>query len=437
MLTIEEQVLKHLCDWEDYLRAVLPFVDKAYFEKSTHKVFFSLVKEFFEKYNALPSKDSLLLSLSEKEHLPETLYAETASDIEELLDDENDKPNYQWLIDETEKFCQERAVYNGIMASINIIDGTDKKRDKGAIPEILSDALKVSFDPNVGHNFFADYQDRYNFYHRNLTHIPFDLALFNQITEGGLTSKTLNIIMAGTGVGKSISMCHMAAYNVMSGFNTLYITAEMSEERIGERIDANLMNIPVNDLKKLPSIKYKKKIELLKKRTVGNLVIKEYPTAAAHVGHFRNLLHELRLKKNFVPDIIYIDYINICASSRMRGGSDNTYNLVKSIAEEIRGLAVEQNVPIVSATQTNRQGYNNSDADLTNTAESFGLPATCDLMVCLITSEEMEQLGQMEVKQLKNRYNDQAQPSRFRIGLDKPRMKLYDLKSAKTSPTKP
>jgi archaellum biogenesis ATPase FlaH len=380
-----------------------------------------------EKYNVPPSKDALYIELENTDSLSEADYSNTVSQVEQLKQD--DDVNEQWLIDKTEEFCQEKAVYNAIMESIHIIDGKNKNKTKQAIPQVLSEALAVSFDNHIGHDFIEDYQQRFDFYHHKEERVPFDLDYMNRITKGGLPRKSLNIILAGTGVGKSLAMCHFAASNMMEGKNVLYITMEMAEEKIAERIDANLLNVKVDELINLPKDMYDKKINDLRQRTPGRLIIKEYPTASAHSGHFRHLINELKIKRNFTPDIIYIDYLNICSSSRTKaiGGTINSYTFVKAIAEELRGLAVEKNVPIVSATQTTRSGFSNSDLGLEDTSESFGLPATADFMFAIINSDEMEQLGQLMVKQLKNRYNDPTLFKRFVIGVDRAKMRLYDV----------
>jgi archaellum biogenesis ATPase FlaH len=380
-----------------------------------------------EKYNVPPSKDALYIELENTDLLSEADYSNTVSQVEQLKQD--DDVNEQWLIDKTEEFCQEKAVYNAIMESIHIIDGKSKSKTKQAIPQVLSEALAVSFDNHIGHDFIEDYQQRFDFYHHKEERIPFDLDYMNRITKGGLPRKSLNIILAGTGVGKSLAMCHFAASNMMEGKNVLYITMEMAEEKIAERIDANLLNVKVDELVNLPKDMYDKKIDDLRQRTPGRLIIKEYPTASAHSGHFRHLINELKIKRNFSPDIIYIDYLNICSSSRTKaiGGTINSYTFIKAIAEELRGLAVEKNVPIVSATQTTRSGFSSSDLGLEDTSESFGLPATADFMFAIINSDEMEQLGQLMVKQLKNRYNDPTLFKRFVVGVDRAKMRLYDV----------
>ena len=425
---IPTQILNHLINDETYCRRVIPFLKKEYFDQE-HKVVFDLIVSFVNQHNKIPSGKVLDLELK-KVNAPEDVLNRTQTLINELK--EKSDIDIDYLINESEKWCKDRAVYNAIMDSIQIIDGKDLKRGDGAIPEILSNALGVSFDPNIGHDYIDNSDERFEFYNTVETRIPFDLDYLNKITKGGLPNKTLNIAMAGTGVGKSLFMCHCAAANLELGKNVLYITMEMAEERIAERIDANLMDLPIQQLESLPKNVFDSKIEKIGKGSIGKLIVKEYPTGAAHTGHFRALLNELKLKKNFKPDIIYLDYLNICASSRIKslGGSINTYSYVKSIAEELRGLAVEFNLPIVSATQTTRSGYGNTDVGLEDTSESFGLPATADLMFALISTEELEELGQLLIKQLKNRYNDPTKYKRFVVGIDRARMKLYDVEES-------
>lgn len=425
---IPTQILNHLINDETYCRRVIPFLKKEYFDQE-HKVVFDLIVSFVNQHNKIPSGKVLDLELK-KVNAPEDVLNRTQTLINELK--EKSDIDIDYLINESEKWCKDRAVYNAIMDSIQIIDGKDSERGDGAIPEILSNALGVSFDPNIGHDYIDNSEERFEFYNTAETRIPFDLDYLNKITKGGLPNKTLNIAMAGTGVGKSLFMCHCAAANLELGKNVLYITMEMAEERIAERIDANLMDLPIQQLESLPKNVFDSKIEKISKGSIGKLIVKEYPTGAAHTGHFRALLNELKLKKNFKPDIIYLDYLNICASSRVKGlgGSINTYSYVKSIAEELRGLAVEFNLPIVSATQTTRSGYSNTDVGLEDTSESFGLPATADLMFALISTEELEELGQLLVKQLKNRYNDPTKYKRFVVGIDRARMKLYDVEES-------
>ena len=417
-------ILNHLLNNEEYCRRVVPYLKKEYFEGS-HKTVFDLIVQFVGTHNKLPTSKVLELELR-KINAPEDVLNNASRLISEISSKSDVDTDY--LIRESEKWCREKAIYNAIMDSITIIDGKDKERSEGAIPEILSDALGVSFDQAIGHDYIDNSDQRFEFYNRKEDRIPFDLDYFNKITKGGLPNKTLNIALAGTGVGKSLFMCHCAASVLEQGKNVLYITMEMAEERIAERIDANMMNLPIEQLSSLPQNVFDDKIGKIAKSSIGKLIIKEYPTGAAHTGHFRALLNELKLKKNFRPDMIYIDYLNICASSRMRGlgGSINSYSYIKAIAEELRGLAVEFNVPIVSATQTTRSGYSNTDLGLEDTSESFGLPATADLMFALISTEELEELGQLMVKQLKNRYNDPTINKRFVIGIDRAKMRLYD-----------
>ena len=428
-MKIEQIILRNLIHNEDYLRKVLPFLKSEYFTDRTEKTLFDEIQSFTTDYNNAPPIEALSLAVREKKNLTDD-EVQTCQDYIEVLRErgQSDSP---WLIDKTETFCQEKAIYLAVLNSITILDGKDKTNDKGAIPKILSDALAVSFDNSVGHDYLENSDERYEFYHRKEARIPFDLEYFNKITKGGLPSKTLNVALAGTGVGKSLFMCHVAAGCMTQGKNVLYITLEMAEEKIAERIDANLLNVTVDELMELPKDIYDKKVNRVRKMTTGKLIIKEYPTATASATHFRTLLNELNLKRNFVPDIIFIDYLNICCSSRIKAGANvNSYTYVKAIAEELRGLAVEFNVPIVSATQTTRSGFTNSDPGLEDTSESFGLPATADLMFALITSDELEELGQLMVKQLKNRYSDPTSNKRFVIGVDRSKMKLYDVEQS-------
>lgn len=413
---------------EDYLRRVIPFLKSEYFVDQNEKIVFDKIHEFVTEYNTPPPKDALYISLQNDKRLSEDQY----KDITELVSHlENSDHNRDWLYDETEKFCRDKAIYNAIITSISVLDGKDKVRSKDGIPSLLQEALGVCFDSRVGHDYIDDADERFEFYHKQESRIPFDLDYFNKITNGGLPNKTLNVVLAGTGVGKSLFMCHVAAGALSQGKNVLYITLEMAEERIAERIDANLMSVTLDQLKEFPKTIYDGRISKLKERLQGKLIIKEYPTTGAHSGHFKSLLNELQLKRQFRPDIIIIDYLNICASSRFKAGSNiNSYTLVKSIAEELRGLAVEENVPILSATQTTRTGYSNTDVELTDTSESFGLPATVDFMFALISTEELEQLNQLMVKQLKNRYNDPTINKRFVIGVDRAKMKLYNLEQS-------
>jgi replicative DNA helicase len=421
---IERTILTNLIYNEDFLRKVLPFIEPDYFDSRIERVVFEEIANFIAKYDKMPTKEILGIEIKDRTDLTQQEYSETVEVSNSL---ENEEINQQWLLDATEKWCKDRAIYLALMESIRIADGGDEKKNRDAIPAILQDALAVCFDNNVGHDYLEDYEDRYDFYHQKEDKIPFDLEFFNKITKGGLPNKTLNIALAGTGVGKSLFMCHVASSVLLQGKNVLYITLEMAEEKIAERIDANLLNVNIQDIGELPKQMFENKVNNLAKKTQGTLIIKEYPTAAAHEGHFRSLLNELQLKRSFKPDIIFIDYLNICASSRYsKMGSVNSYSYIKSIAEELRGLAVEAQVPIVSATQTTRSGYSSSDVDLTDTSESFGLPATADLMFALISTEELEGLGQIMVKQLKNRYNDPTVFKRFVIGIDRAKMRLYD-----------
>lgn len=424
-MSFQHVIFSNLLFNEEYARKVIPFLKEEYFSDYSDKIVFRLINSYVNEYNAFPSKEALAIDLTNLEGINEDAFKSSKDVIESL---EKDDTKLEWLVDKTEVFCQEKAVYNAIMKSIEIIDDKSGKLTKGSIPQILTEALGVSFDAHIGHDFINDADSRYEFYHTKEVRIPFDLDYFNKITKGGLPKKTLNTILAGTAVGKSLAMCHFASANLVSGLNVLYITMEMAEERIAERIDANLLDVSLDELKLIPKDVYDKKIEKLKKKSTGKLIIKEYPTASAGSANFRHLINELKIKKNFIPDIIYIDYLNICASSRIRAGSNvNSYTLIKSIAEELRGLAVENNVPIVTATQTTRGGYSNSDLELTDTSESFGLPATVDFMIGLSTSEELEELGQIMVKQLKNRYGDPNKFKRFVIGVDRSKMRLFDV----------
>jgi len=425
---LQTHILNHLLNNEEYCRRVVPYLRKDYFE-GTHKVVFDLITKFVNQHNKLPTAKVLQLELR-KINAPDDVLNNSATLINEIANKSDVDTEY--LIRESEQWCRDRAVHNAIMDSITIIDGKDKDRTEGSIPEILSEALGVSFDQQIGHDYIDDSEERFDFYNKKESRIAFDLDYFNKITKGGLPNKTLNIALAGTGVGKSLFMCHCAASVLQQGKNVLYITMEMAEERIAERIDANLMDLPIEQLQRIGKNAFDSKIQKIAQASIGKLIIKEYPTGAAHTGHFRALLNELKMKKNFQPDMIYIDYLNICASSRMRGlgGSINSYSYIKAIAEELRGLAVEFNVPIVSATQTTRSGYSNTDVGLEDTSESFGLPATADLMFALISTEELEELGQLLVKQLKNRYNDPTKYKRFVVGVDRSRMKLYDVEES-------
>ena len=425
--TIERTTLSQLVYNEEYARKVLPFLKGDYFADKTERTVFEEIQKFVEKYNSVPTQTSLEIEVSDRGDLNESDYKKVIEVIKTL---ESTEVDYDWLVDTTEKFCKDKAVYNAIVDGIKIIEGKDKKRDAGAIPSLLTDALAVGFDNHIGHDYVLDSDSRFEFYHRVEEKIPFDLDFFNRITKGGLPPKTLNIALAGTGVGKSLFMCHMAANCLSQGKNVLYVTLEMAEERIAERIDANLMNISMEDLYSLPKQMFDDKIDAIRKKTTGKLIIKEYPTASAHSAHFRGLLKELAIKKTFKPDILFIDYLNICASSRFKGATNvNSYMYIKSIAEELRGLAVETNLPIMSATQTTRSGFVSSDIGLEDTSESFGLPATADLMFALISNEELEELNQIAVKQLKNRYNDPTVNKRFVVGIDRAKMRLYDVKN--------
>lgn len=424
-MKLETLILSNLLNDETYLRKVVPFIKDEYFSDWSEKKVFQHIKKFVDEYNAPPTVEALNVVIQNDKTLTEEEFSRMNDVLASMGSSEINK---EWMLDETEKFCKDKAVYNAIVQSIQIIDGKDEKLSAEAIPEILKDALGVSFDNSVGHDYLVDSDNRFEYYHKLEERLPFDLDFFNKITKGGLPNKTLNIVLAGTGVGKSLFMCHMAASSLSQGKNVLYITMEMAEERIAERIDANLMNVTMDDLKNLPKQMFDDRISRIKNKTEGKLIIKEYPTASAHAGHFRALLNELNLKKEFRPDIIFIDYLNICSSSRFKmSGSVNSYTYIKGIAEELRGLAVEFNVPIVSATQTTRSGYGNSDVELTDTSESFGLPATADFMFAIISTEDLEKLGQLMVKQLKNRYNDPSQHKRFVIGVDRAKMRLYDL----------
>ena len=424
-INIEQTILRNLLTNEKYTRKVLPFVQPDYFE-GVYQQLFKEIAKYVAKYNKLPSQESFKIELDQSDKFNDEQYRHAVEIIPSIFNTE--KIDDKWLVDTTEKWCQDRAVYNAIMQSITIIDGKHQTLTKNALPDILSQALAVSFDTNIGHDYIENVGERYDFYHEQEERIPFDLEFFNKITKGGLPNKTLNIALAGTGVGKSLFMCHVGAASLTQGKNVLYITMEMSEERIAERIDANLLDVPIDQLEHLSKEMLTNKVSTIASRTNGKLIIKEYPTGQANTSHFRALLNELKLKKNFIPDIIFIDYLNICASSRMKGmgGAINSYSYIKAIAEEIRGLAVEFNVPIVSATQTTRAGYASSDIGLEDTSESFGLPATADLMFALISNEELNSLGQILVKQLKNRYNDPTQYKRFALKVDRSKMRLED-----------
>lgn len=427
-MRIETKILSNLIYDENYCRKVIPFIRTDYFSERKEAILSKIIVEFFTKYNKPLTKEILSIEVGNRTDINDKELTEINSYVDTMTHEE---VNESWMLEQTEKFCKDKAVYNAILHSIRIIDGGDKVNTKDSIPSILSDALAISFDNHVGHDYIEDSNSRYEFYHRIEEKVSFDLEMFNKITKGGLSKKTLNIVLAGTGVGKSLFMCHCAAGVLTQGKNVLYITMEMAEERIAERIDANLLNITMDELKVIDKDIFDKRIQKIAGKTQGKLIVKEYPTAGAHAGHFRALLEELKLKREFLPDIIYIDYLNICASQRMKqGGSVNSYTYIKSIAEELRGLAVEYNVPIMSATQTTRSGFTNSDPGLEDTSESFGLPATADLMFALVSNEELEQLNQIIVKQLKNRYNDPSYFKRFIIGVDRSKMKLYDVEAS-------
>ena len=429
-MIVETTILGNLLLNEEYTRKVLPFLKNDYLTSNAEKTIHETIGDFVTKYNSLPTKEALSIELQEVK-INEEEFKETMELLDDISKDTEEYADLGWLLDSTEKFCQDKAIYNAVVESISILDSQKSDQDKGVIPEILSDALSVSFDPHVGHDYLDDSDDRFEFYHRVEEKIPFDLDYFNRITKGGLPQKSLNICLAGTGVGKSLFMCHVASSCLSQNQNVLYITLEMAEEKIAERIDANLLDIAVDDLHALSKDMYDKKIENLSKTTKGKLIVKEYPTASANVNHFRALLNELNLKRSFIPDIIFVDYLNICTSSRIRTGANvNSYTYIKSIAEELRGLAVENKIPIVSATQTTRSGYSNTDVGLEDTSESFGLPATADLMFAIISTEQMEELGQIMVKQLKNRYNDPTVNRKFVIGIDRAKMKLFDVSQA-------
>ena len=428
METIERTTLTQLLNNEDYARKVLPFIKENYFDVREERIIFEEISKFTDKYKKIPTQVSLEIEVGERKDLTDVEHNKIVQIIKSLNPSEVD---FDWLVDTTEKFCKDKAIYNAIIEGISIIDGKDKKRSPDAIPDILTDALGVSFDDSVGHDYLLDSDDRYSYYHKVEKRIPFDLEYFNRITKGGLPPKTLNVALAGTGVGKSLFMCHMAANCLSQGKNVLYITLEMAEERIAERIDANLMNISMEDLHSLPKKMFENKIAQIQKNTGGKLIVKEYPTASAHSGHFRGLLKELAIKKSFKPDILFIDYLNICSSSRFKGNANvGSYFYIKAIAEELRGLAVETNVPIMSATQTTRSGFTSTDIGLEDTSESFGLPATADFMFAITSSEELDKVNQVAIKQLKNRYGDPNTNRRFVVGIDRSKMKLSDVENS-------
>ncbi len=423
-MKIEIKILSHLIYDEKYLRKVLPFIKDVYFEVLTEKIIFQEIQSYMNNYDGIPSLEILQIEIEKRKDISEDIFKEAITLVNSFR---HEKVDQDWLLDTTEKWCKERAIYLALMESVKLADGRDKTKNREAIPSILSEALGVSFDDHIGHDYLQDAQERFEFYHRKEDKIPFDLDFFNKITKGGLPNKTLNVALAGTGVGKSLFMCHCASSCLSQGKNVLYITLEMAEEKIAERIDANLLGVNIKELSELPKQLFETKVEKIAKKTQGTLIIKEYPTASAHAGHFKSLLSELSIKKGFAPDIIFIDYLNICSSSRYKGTIVNSYSFIKAIAEELRGLAVEANVPIVSATQTTRAGFGSSDVELTDTSESFGLPATADLMFALISTEELEDMNQIMVKQLKNRYNDPTMNKRFVIGIDRARMRLYNV----------
>lgn len=429
MISFEKIIFSHLIYNEDYSRKVIPFLKEEYFHDQVDKIIFNTIDSYIKKYNKIPSKEAIIIDLSNNSNLSENTFKQAKTTIENLEYDKNS--SLQWLVDKTEKFCQEKAIYNAIMSSIQIIDDKSGKLSKNAIPHILADALAVSFDSHIGHDFIEDALKRYEFYQSKEEKIPFGLEYLDKITKGGLPKKTLSVVMSGTGGGKSLFMCHCAATNLAMGKNVLYITMEMAEERIAERIDANLLDIPLSQLEFISKESFQNKIKKIKAKTIGKLIIKEYPTASAGSANFRYLLNELKIKKNFVPDIIYVDYLNICSSSRLKNGSNvNSYTYVKAIAEELRGLAVEFNVPLVTATQTTRSGFASSDVDLTDTSESFGLPATADFFIAIINNEQLQALNQIMIKQLKNRFSDLTENRRFVLGIDKTKMRLYDVEQS-------
>ena len=423
---IETTIISNLFFNEDFTRKALPFIQPEYFSNADERTLFSEIFKFVDGYKNLPTKDTILIELNNRKDLNE----DQLKNLRQLVSNaSNEEVDLQWLLDTTEKWCKDRAVHNAVLSGIKILDNKDQKRTPEAIPSILSDALAVSFDNHIGHDYIEDAQNRFEWYHTKEKRYKFDLDYFNRITKGGVPSKTLNIALAGTGVGKSLFMCHVASSYLLQGLNVLYITLEMAEERIAERIDANLFDVTMDDLHDMPKQLYDSKLDKLNAKTNGKLIIKEYPTASAHSGHFRALMNELSLKKSFKPDVVFIDYLNICASARFKGGNISSYFYVKAIAEELRGLAVEFNLPIFSATQTTRTGYVSTDIGLEDTSESFGLPATADFMFALMSNEELEALGQMKVKQLKNRYNDPGLNRAFIVGVDRAKMRLYDVEN--------
>lgn len=430
MLRLESTILKNLIYNESYMRKVIPFLKSEYFKEQTERILFKHISHFIERFKSPPTFEALVIEITEAPSIKEDQVKDSIDLLKDIHQDRTEPTDIPWLIEQTEKFCKDSALYNAILEAVSIIDetGKDKKKPKEFIPELLQQALAVSFDPHVGHDYLIQSDDRFDSYHKKEKKIPFDLDFFNKVTKGGFSIKTLNVFLAGTGVGKTLVMCHMAAAALALGYNVLYITLEMAEERIAERIDANLLNVPLDNLRQLSKEDYDRRVSVLRQKTNGKLIIKEYPTAAASTHHFRGLLNELSLKKSFKPDLVIVDYLNICASSRIKmGGSVNSYGYIKAIAEELRGLAVEYSVPVITATQTTRGGYDNSDLELTDTSESFGLPATADFFAAIISTEDLEKLGQFMIKQLKNRYNDRGVNKKFVVGVDKSKMKLFDV----------
>lgn len=423
---LEQTILSNLVYNDEYCRKVIPYIKEEYFDDVSAKKIFSTFSDYVAEYKEPPSIEALKVMLDDRKDLNEDLYKSVISTVDNLKQDKS--TNQEWLLNETEKFCKDKDLFNTIRKAITIVDGSDKEADTGSLPKLFMDSLSISFDSHIGHDYLEDFESRYEFYHRKEERLPFDIDILNKITKGGLPRKSLTVLLASTGAGKSLFMCHMAASAFMYGKNVLYITAEMAEERIAERIDANLLDVTIDDLHDMPKDVFEKKISRVKERSPGKLVIKEYPTGTAHSGHFRHLINELKMKKSLMPDIIFVDYINICASSRIKGAAAaNSYTLIKSIAEEIRGLAMEFNVPIVSATQANRSGYGDTDMDLTNTSESIGLPATVDAMFALMATEELDSMGQIMIKQLKNRWGDLSYYRRFVVGINRSKMRLHDL----------
>lgn len=436
MYRLEQIILKNLIYNKEYSNRVLPFLKSEYFHDNTERLVFNEIFNYTNKYNNIPTYESLIINFNESTSVKEDQVQSSISVLEEIHQFKDEPTDLEWLIDQSEKFCQDKAIYNAVLESVSILDDKSGKVSKGSIPDLLTKALGISFDMNVGHDYLENYEDRYEFYHRKEERIAFDLDFFNRITKGGFPKKSLNVILAGTNVGKSLIMCHFASSYLTQGKNVLYVTLEMAEERIAERIDANLLNIALNDLENIPKADFERRVSSLRNKTNGKLIIKEYPTAGASVLHFKALLNELKLKKNFRPDVLIVDYINICQSARIKLGSQtNSYQYIKSIAEELRGLGVEFNIPVISATQTTRSGFDNSDMELTDTAESFGLPATADFMVAVIETGDLKQLNQYLVKQLKNRYTDKTKFEKFIIGVEKAKMRLYDVEQTAQIPS--